>query len=108
MKMAAVAVVGPRRRLGPTICQADIFKAAKNPRSSPLDAERKTQLQTRRGGFARPKARLVLSKIAPCQSFPRKRESTFLWTDVDPRLRGVTTTAIFISLGGPQAHVRSG
>jgi hypothetical protein len=34
-----------------------ILSEAKNPRSLPLDAERKTQLQTRRGGFARPKAR---------------------------------------------------
>jgi hypothetical protein len=28
------------------------------------------------------------SKITPCRSFPRKREFSSFWTDVDPRLRG--------------------
>ena len=40
--------------------------------------------------FARGRAGFLaaLSKIIPCQSFPRKRESMFFQTDLDPRPRG--------------------
>jgi hypothetical protein len=44
--------------------------------------------------YPRPKL-CALSKITPCCSFPRKRESTFLRADVDPRLRGGDHTSDF-------------
>jgi len=44
-------------RAEPERCHADPALREKHPCSLSLDAERKRQLQTRRGGFARPKAR---------------------------------------------------
>jgi hypothetical protein len=43
--------------------------------------------------------RFALLKITPCLSFPRKRESSSMWTDVDPRLRGGDNTGDFHLLG---------
>jgi hypothetical protein len=37
-------------------------------------------------------------------SFPRKRESIYLWSDVDPRFRGGDEDGDFVQLGGPKAH----
>ena len=43
--------------------------------------------------------RFALLKITPCQSFPRKRESSRMWTELDPRLRGGDNTGDFHLLG---------
>jgi hypothetical protein len=43
--------------------------------------------------------RFAPSKIAAILSFPRKRESTFFWADVDPRLRGGDNKGDFHLLG---------
>jgi hypothetical protein len=39
------------------------------------------------------------SKITPCRSFPRKREFSSFWTDVDPRLRGGDNNGDFHFVG---------
>ena len=41
----------------------------------------------------------ALSKITPGLSFPRKRESSSMWTYVDPRLRGGGNTRDFHLFG---------
>ena len=65
------------------------------------DVPRNGRPGSRMGKFALP-------KITPGQSFPRKRESParhgLNWT---PAYAGVTTSAIFIFLGEPQAHGHS-
>jgi len=38
-------------------------------------------------------------KVAAILSFPRKRESTYFWSDVDPRLRGGDNNGDFHLLG---------
>ena len=56
--------------------------------------------------FPKPDSSITLSKIARGRSFPRKRESRPLWTDVDPRLRGGDNAGDFHFLGrarGPWA-----
>ena len=58
-------------------------------------------LPLRRNGrdSSAPKGRGPPSKIAPCRSFPRRRESTFWRADVDPRLRGGDDNSDFHFLG---------
>ena len=46
-----------------------------------------------------PPLRSVLSKIPRGLSFPRKRESSSMWMDLDPRLRGGDNTGDFHLFG---------
>jgi hypothetical protein len=51
------------------------------------------------GERAEESPQFALSKITPCQSFPRKRESSRMWTELDPRLRGGDNTGDFHLFG---------
>jgi hypothetical protein len=51
-----------------------------------------------RGVYPEP-VRSAFSKITRCRSFPRKRDSSPTWTDLDPRLRGGDNSGDFHLLG---------
>ena len=53
------------------------------------------------GGVYPEPIRFALSKITRGLSFPRNRESSPFGLTWTPACAGVTTTPIFISLGGP-------